>query len=62
MSERENEVLLLVVEGMPNKIIADKLNVSTRTVESHRAKLFEKLEVSSLAECVRIKLSAKELM
>ena len=53
----ENEVLHLVVEGMPNKVIADKLKVSTRTVESHRAKLFEKLEVSSLAECVRIQLS-----
>jgi|SRR5450830_5963 len=57
LSERENEVLHLVVEGMPNKVIADKLRVSTRTVESHRAKLFEKLEVSSLAECVRIQLS-----
>ncbi|MEB0141212.1 response regulator [Undibacterium sp. CCC2.1] len=58
LSERENQVLHLLVEGMPNKVIADRLKVSTRTVESHRAKLFEKLEVSSLAECVRIQLSA----
>jgi RNA polymerase sigma factor (sigma-70 family) len=58
LTERENEVLLWVVEGMPNKVIADKLKVSTRTVESHRAKIFEKLEVNSLAECVKIKLSA----
>lgn len=58
LSDRENEVLRLVVEGMPNKVIADKLEVSTRTVESHRAKLFEKLEVNSLAECVKIQLSA----
>lgn len=62
LSDRENEVLHLVVEGMPNKIIADKLKVSTRTVESHRAKLFEKLEVNSLAECVRIQLSVTKLM
>jgi two-component system response regulator FixJ len=62
LSDRENEVLHLVVEGMPNKVIADKLKVSTRTVESHRAKLFEKLEVNSLAECVRIQLSAAKLI
>lgn len=61
LTERENEVLHWVVEGLPNKIIADKLKVSTRTVESHRAKVFEKLEVNSLAECVKIQLIAVKL-
>lgn len=61
LTDRENDVLHLVVEGIPNKVIADKLKVSTRTVESHRAKIFEKLEVNSLAECVKIQLTSLQL-
>lgn len=58
LTERENDVLRLIVEGLPNKLIAHQLKVSTRTVESHRAKVFEKLEVNSLAECLKIQLTA----
>jgi two-component system response regulator FixJ len=54
LTERENEVLSLILDGLPNKMIARKFGVSTRTVESHRANVFEKLEVRSLAECVKI--------
>lgn len=61
LTEREHEVLDLIVDGLPNKVIARKLGVSTRTVESHRAKVFEKLEVGSLAECVKIHLSAPRI-
>ena len=42
----------LVAQGMPNKAIADRLGISLRTVEVHRANLFEKLEVRSAVEMV----------
>ena len=41
-SKRENQVLCLSMEGMPIKTIADKLSISSRTVEKHRTKLMEK--------------------
>jgi RNA polymerase sigma factor (sigma-70 family) len=53
LSPREREVLLLVVEGLTNKEIGKALGLSPRTVEAHRAHLFEKLEVPSLAQLVR---------
>ena len=40
----------LVVEGHPNKRIADELGISVRTVEVHRARVFEKMEVKSAVE------------
>ena len=53
LSERERETLALVVAGLTNKEIARALNLSPRTVESHRANLSAKLEVASLAELIR---------
>ncbi len=53
LSEREREVLGLIVEGLTNKEIGRALDVSPRTVESHRANLFAKLEVDSLAQLIR---------
>jgi two-component system, LuxR family, response regulator FixJ len=53
LSGREREVLALVVEGLTNKEIGRALGVSPRTVEAHRAHLFEKLEAPSLAQLVR---------
>jgi len=52
LSGREREVMGLVAQGMPNKAIADRLGISLRTVEVHRANLFEKLEVRSAVEMV----------
>ena len=46
----------LVVTGRPNKLIADELNISVRTVEVHRARIFEKMGVKSaveLSNCLR---------
>jgi two-component system response regulator FixJ len=60
LSPREAEVLALLVEGAPNKIVAAKLGISPRTVEVHRAKLMEKLEVNSLPEAVRLHLLARQ--
>lgn len=62
LSEREKEVLALMLEGLPNKLIARQIDLSTRTVESHRARIFIKLDAGSLAELVRrvVKLETDE--
>jgi FixJ family two-component response regulator len=53
LSEREREVLALVVAGLTNKEIARALDLSPRTVETHRANLSAKLQVGSLAQLIR---------
>jgi FixJ family two-component response regulator len=53
LSEREREVLGLIVSGLTNKEIGRALDVSPRTVETHRANLFAKLEAESLAQLIR---------
>jgi FixJ family two-component response regulator len=53
LSEREREVLGLIVEGLTNKEIGRALTLSPRTVETHRAHLFDKLDVDSLAHLIR---------
>jgi two-component system, NarL family, response regulator NreC len=49
---REKEILQLLVTGKPNKEIADKLNVSVATIETHRNNIFQKLHVHSLPELI----------
>ena len=53
LSAREREVLGLITAGLTNKEIGRALDLSPRTVESHRANLFAKLEVDSLAQLIR---------
>ena len=53
LSQREREVLGLIVSGLTNKEIGRALDVSPRTVETHRANLFAKLEAESLAQLIR---------
>ena len=53
LSEREREVLGFIVTGLTNKEIARSLSLSPRTVETHRANLFAKLECDSLAQLIR---------
>ncbi|SEA04401.1 response regulator transcription factor [Variovorax sp. YR216] len=53
LSEREREVLGFIVTGLTNKEIARTLALSPRTVETHRANLFAKLECDSLARLIR---------
>ena len=53
LSEREREVLGMIVAGLTNKEIGRALDLSPRTVESHRANLFAKLQADSLAQLIR---------
>ena len=50
LTERERDVMGLVIEGLPNKLIADRLDISVRTVEVHRARVFDKMDVKSAVE------------
>jgi two-component system response regulator DctR len=50
LTERERDVMRLVIEGRPNKLIADALCISVRTVEVHRARVFDKMDVKSAVE------------
>jgi RNA polymerase sigma factor (sigma-70 family) len=58
LTPREKEVMDLVVEGMPNKNIARTLGISQRTVEIHRARVMEKMEVRSVSKLVQAVLKA----
>ncbi|CAA6603229.1 Transcriptional regulatory protein FixJ [Rhodospirillaceae bacterium LM-1] len=54
LSPREQDVLLLLVAGHPNKVVAERLGISTRTVEVHRAHIMEKTGAKNIAELVRL--------
>ena len=58
LSQREREVLDLVLAGKPNRQIAAELFISMKTVEFHRARIMQKLEVRSAAELFRLCLGA----
>jgi len=58
LTQREREVLDLVVAGRMNREIAEKLDISIKTVEAHRARIMEKLEVDSVAGLVQAALAA----
>lgn len=57
LTPREREVMALIVEGRPNKVVATRLELSTRTVEVHRAKAMEKMQAHSLADLVRMAIA-----
>ena len=58
LTPKEREVLQYIVSGDANKVVARKLDVSVRTIENHRQKIFQKMQADSLAELVRIALAA----
>jgi len=54
LSSREREVLDLILAGKMNKVIADELGISMRTVEVHRAHIFDKMNVKTAVELARL--------
>ena len=54
LTERERDVMGLVAKGLPNKLIADELDISVRTVEVHRARVFDKMDVKSAVELANL--------
>jgi two-component system response regulator DctR len=54
LTDRERDVMGLVARGLPNKLIADQLAISVRTVEVHRARVFDKMEVKSAVELANL--------
>lgn len=58
LTAREREVLQGLMAGLPNKMLARRLDISLRTVEMHRANMMDRLQVSSLAEALTLAVQA----
>jgi two-component system response regulator FixJ len=58
LTPREKQVMEAVVAGKPNKIVADDLSISIKTVEIHRARAMDKMQAKSLAELVALCIEA----
>ena len=61
LSDRERDVMRLVVAGDANKIIARKLDLSVKTIEKHRSSLMKKLHVRSVPELVRLAMLVERI-
>lgn len=59
LTKRENQVLHLMVEGKPNRLIAEELGISTKTLDIHRANLMDKMEARTTADMCRAYLLHK---
>lgn len=59
LSKREVQVLSGILKSNPNKVIADELCISIKTVEAHRSSLMSRLEVKTVAELVRLAIESK---
>jgi FixJ family two-component response regulator len=59
LTQREREVLNLIVAGKLNKQIADDLSISIKTVEVHRSRVMEKMGANSVAELVQLVLKSQ---
>ena len=57
LSERERQILSMIVAGLPNKTIGYDLGISPRTVEVHRANIMSKMQARSLPELVRMSIA-----
>ena len=62
LSDREYEILRLIIQGKPNKLIATEIGLSQRTVEIHRSHLMKKMGTKSLAHLVRQIMAIKSHM
>jgi FixJ family two-component response regulator len=57
LTQREKEVLTLLVEGLPSKLIAARLGIASRTIEHHRAAIMLKMQARTISHLVRMALS-----
>lgn len=53
LTKRETEIVRLVADGYKNREVAEKLDISVKTVETHRANIMNKLALRNLAELIR---------
>lgn len=60
LTKRQRAVMDLIVSGHPNKVIANRLGIGQRTVESHRATIMKKLGAKTFADLIRLALAASE--
>ncbi len=60
LTTRERQVLDAIVDGLSNKLIAHRLDISPRTVEIHRANLMSKLRIRNLPQLVRLMVAVSE--
>ena len=60
LSTRQRQVMELAVAGQSNKEIAHRLDISPKTVETHRAWVMERMDAKSLAELVRIAVKIED--
>ncbi len=58
LTQRERDVFLRMLEGKPNKVIANEFHISPRTIEIHRARVFQKLESDNVAGLLRAAIQA----
>jgi two-component system response regulator FixJ len=61
LTQREREVLALLLEGLPTKIIAHQLRISSRTAEHHRAAVIQKMQARNISHLMRMAFIAKNL-
>jgi two-component system response regulator FixJ len=57
LTPRETEILAMLVDGQPNKVIAARLGISVRTTEHHRGHIMEKMQARSLSHLIRMALA-----
>jgi two-component system response regulator FixJ len=61
LTQREREVLTLLLEGLPTKLIAHQLHISSRTAEHHRAAVIQKMQARNISHLMRMAFVAKNL-
>jgi FixJ family two-component response regulator len=59
LTNREQDVFALLLEGLPTKVINNRLGISTRTTEHHRAAVMQKMQTRNIADLVRMALRVK---
>ena len=61
LTQREQEVLALLLEGLPTKLIAHQLRISSRTAEHHRAAVIQKMQARNISHLMRMAFTARNL-